>query len=224
MFRPLLAGLVAAFAVFGCAPAQTAGPDRAARWEKDVAAIEKRLKKDRPARSGVAFVGSSSIRLWDLKTSFPDLNAVNLGFGGSQVPDQTQFVPRLVVPLKPRAIVFYAGDNDIAAGRTPENVRDDFAEFVAAVHAKLPKARVLFVAIKPSLSRWKQFGRQAEANALVKAVCAGDGRLAYVDVVSPMLGEDGKPDPDLFVKDGLHLSAKGYEVWTEAVTKALDEK
>jgi lysophospholipase L1-like esterase len=212
MFRPLLAGLLAAFAVSGCAPAQTAGPDRAARWEKDVIAIEKRLRKDPPAAGGVAFVGSSSIRLWDLKKSFPDLDAVNLGFGGSQVPDQTHYAPRLVLPLEPRAVVFYAGDNDVAAGRTPKQVRDDFEAFARRVHATLPKARVLFVAIKPSPARWKQFERQSAANALVKAVCAGDERLVYVDVVTAMLGPDGEPDPDLFVADRLHLSAKGYEV------------
>ncbi|HVK17628.1 MAG TPA: GDSL-type esterase/lipase family protein [Fimbriiglobus sp.] len=220
MIRSLLTGLLAALAVFGCAPAQTAGPDRAARWEKDVAAIEKRLKKDPPDAGGVAFVGSSSIRLWDVGKSFPDCTATNVGFGGSQIPDQTHFVPRLVLPLEPRAIVFYAGDNDIAAGRDPKAVRDDFAEFAARVHAELPKTHILFVAIKPSIARWKQFGRQAEANALVKAVCAGDERLAYVDVVTPMLGSDGKLDPDLFVKDGLHLSAKGYAVWTKAVNEA----
>lgn len=224
MIRPPLTGLLAVFAAFGCAPAQTAGPDRAARWEKDVAAIEKRLRKDQPAAGGVAFVGSSSIRLWDLTKSFPDVNAVNLGFGGSQVPDQTHFAPRLVLPLKPRAVVFYAGDNDVAAGRTPEQVRDDFAAFAGRVHAKLPKARVLFVAIKPSPARWKQFPRQTEANRLVKAVCAGDERLVFVDVVPAMLGPDGKPDPDLFVADGLHLSAKGYAVWTAAVTKVLEAR
>ena len=118
--------------------------------------------------------------------------------------------------------MFYAGDNDVAAGRTPEQVRDDFEAFARRVHAKLPKARVLFVAIKPSLARWKQFERQSEANALVKAVCAGDERLVYVDVVPAMLGPDGEPDPDLFVADRLHLSAKGYEVWTAAVNKALE--
>ena len=104
MIRLLPAGLWAVLAVVGCAPAQTAGPDRAARWEKDIAAIEKRLKQAPPARGGVAFAGSSSIRLWDLKKSFPDRNAVNLGFGGSQIPDSTRFAPRLILPLAPRAV------------------------------------------------------------------------------------------------------------------------
>jgi lysophospholipase L1-like esterase len=215
MFRPLLAVL----AISVCALAQSG--DRFARWEKEVAAIEKRLAADPPKKGGVAFAGSSSVRLWDLTKSFPDLDAVNLGFGGSQIPDNTHFASRLLLPLAPRAVVFYAGDNDIAAGRTPKQVQNDFRAFVQVVHAKLPKTRILFISVKPSLARWKLYDRQQEANALVKAVCDADERLAFVDIGPDMLGADGKPDPALFARDGLHLSPKGYEVWTAAVKKAL---
>src|SRR5690348_16061542 len=107
MFRPLVAVLV----VTVCALAQSG--DRFARWEKEVAGIEKRLAADPPKKGGVAFAGSSSVRLWDLKKSFPDLDAANLGFGGSQIPDSTHFAPRILLPLEPRAVVFYAGDNDL---------------------------------------------------------------------------------------------------------------
>jgi lysophospholipase L1-like esterase len=169
----------------------------------------------------VVFAGSSSIRLWDLGKSFPDLTAVNAGFGGSEVRDSTHFAPRVVLPPEPRAVVFYAGDNDLAKGRTPDQVRDDFAAFVKVVHGKLPKAKVLFIAVKPSLARWKLFDQQKKANDLVKALCATDDRLRFVDVVPGMLGPDGAPIPELFVKDGLHLSEKGYAVWTKAVKKAL---
>ncbi len=195
--------------------------DPFAKWEKEVAAIEKRLKETPPAKGGVVFAGSSSIRLWDLKKSFPDLNAVNAGFGGSQIPDSTHFAPRLILPHEPKAVVFYAGDNDLAAKRTPTQLRDDFAAFVKAVHEKLPKAKIHFIPVKPSLKRWELFDRQKEANALVKEFCAKDPRLGYIDIVPVMLGGDGKPIEDLFVKDGLHLSPKGYELWTKAVTKAL---
>lgn len=195
--------------------------DPFAKWEKEVAAIEKRLKDAPPAKGGVAFAGSSSIRLWDLKKSFPDLSTVNVGFGGSQIPDSTHFAPRILLPLEPKTIVFYAGDNDLAANRTPKQVRDDFAAFAKAIHEKLPKTKILFIAVKPSLKRWDIYDKQKEANALVKKFCEKDSRLGFVDIVSVMLGPDGKPIEDLFVKDGLHLSPKGYELWTKAVTKAL---
>jgi lysophospholipase L1-like esterase len=200
---------------------QPTDTERFAKWEKEVAAIEKRLKAAPPKAGGVIFSGSSSIRLWDLKKSFPGQGYVNVGFGGSEVRDCTHFAPRLITPYQPRAVVFYAGDNDIASGRTPEQVRDDFKAFCAAVHKDVPKCRILFVAVKPSISRWKKFDVQQKANALVKAACGADERLGFIDIVPAMLGPDGMPVPGLFAKDGLHMSPAGYEKWTAAVSAAL---
>ncbi len=191
------------------------------RWENEIRGIEKRLADKPPAKGGVVFAGSSSIRLWDVAKAFPDVPAANVGFGGSQIPDCTFFVNRLVVPLEPKTVVFYAGDNDIAQNRPAEHVRDDFAAFAAAVHAKLPKCRVLFLSVKPSGSRWKLYEKQQTANALVKAACETDDRLKYVDVGSVLLGTDGTPDPELFVKDQLHLSPKGYEKWNAVLGPLL---
>lgn len=191
--------------------------DRVAKWEKEVAAIEKRLAADPPKPGGVVFAGSSSVRLWDLAKSFPGAGYVNVGFGGSEIRDCTHFAARLIARHKPRAVVFYAGDNDLNSKRTPEQVRDDFRAFVAAV----PDARILFVAVKPSPKRWAIFGQQKEANRLVKAVCDADPRLTFVDVVPAMLGPDGKPKPELYVKDELHLSPAGYAVWVPLVAKAI---
>lgn len=191
------------------------------KWEKDVAAIEARLTRNPPKPGAVFFVGSSSIVKWDVAKSFPDLSAVNVGFGGSQVRDSTHFAARILTPHKPGTIVFYAGDNDINAGRKPEQVAADFKEFCAAVHKDAPRTRVLFIAVKPSLARWNQFEKQTKANALVREVCATDSRLGFIDVVPRMLGPDGKPVPDFFVKDGLHMTPAGYEAWTAAVREAL---
>jgi len=202
-------------------PADPRDADRPARWEKEVAAIEKRLKDAAVKPGGVVFAGSSSIRLWDLKKSFPGADYANAGFGGSEIRDSTHAAARLVTPWQPKAVVFYAGDNDIANNRTAEQVAADFRAFCAAVHEAAPKCRVLFVAVKPSILRWKRFDVQQKANAKVKEFCATDPRLAFVDIVPLMLGTDGKPVPELFAKDGLHLSAAGYEKWTAAVAAAL---
>lgn len=204
-------------------PADPKDAERFAKWEKEVAAIEKRLKDAPPKAGGVVFAGSSSIRLWDLKKSFPGRDYGNVGFGGSQIRDCTHFAARLVTPFKPKAVVFYAGDNDVAAGRTPEQVCNDFRAFCAAVHNDVPKCRVLFVAVKPSIARWKQYDAQTKANRLVKDVCAADPRLGFVDIVPVMLGPDGMPVAELFAKDGLHLSPAGYEKWTAAVKAALEK-
>jgi lysophospholipase L1-like esterase len=195
--------------------------DPFARWEKNIAAIEKRLKADPPAPGAVFFAGSSSIVFWDLKKWFPDKDYVNVGFGGSVIRDSTHFAPRILTLHKPGTIVFYAGDNDIAQNRTPEEVLGDFRAFVATVRKDNPGCRVFFIPVKPSIARWKRYDTQTKANALVRDACAKGEHLGYIDIVPLMLGADGAPDPELFVKDGLHLSPKGYELWTAEVNKAL---
>ena len=74
-----------------------------------------------------------------------------------------------------------------------------------------------FIGIKPSIQRWRLIQNVREANALIREYCDGDDRLGFVDVDGPMMGWGAKPRKDLFVEDGLHLSAKGYELWTVLV-------
>ena len=192
------------------------------RWEKYIARFEAADKKQMPQPDGVLFIGSSSIRMWKtLEQDFPGLPVINRGFGGSQIADSNHFAGRIVHPYKPRQIVLYAGDNDVAGGKSPETVLADFQQFLKTVRAKLPKVRVSFIAIKPSLSRWKLSGKMAMANSLVRDACGKDKRLDYIDIWQPMLDDNGKPRPDLFLGDGLHLNAKGYALWTSIVKPYL---
>ena len=192
------------------------------RWEKYIARFEAADKKQMPQPDGVLFIGSSSIRMWKtLEQDFPGLPVINRGFGGSQIADSNHFAGRIVHPYKPRQIVLYAGDNDVAGGKSPERVLSDFQQFLKTVRAKLPKVRVSFIAIKPSLSRWKLSGKMAMANSLVRDACGKDKRLDYIDIWQPMLDDNGKPRPDLFLGDGLHLNAKGYALWTSIVKPYL---
>jgi lysophospholipase L1-like esterase len=195
--------------------------DPFAKWEKEITAIEKRLRESPPAPGQVCFAGSSTIRLWDLKKSFPGKPYVNVGFGGCEIRDVTHFAPRIILPHKPGAIVFYAGDNDMAKKRTAEQVRDDFREFCKTIHKDLPKTQIFYLPIKPSLARWTLFEDQKKANGFVRDECAKDRRLTYLDIVPSVLGPDGKPRPDHFVKDGLHLSEAGYKPWAAIVEAAL---
>jgi lysophospholipase L1-like esterase len=168
------------------------------------------------------FVGSSSIRRWDLPRSFTGLPVINRCFGGSQIADSTHFAPRIFFKHRPRVAVLYAGDNDLAAGRTPDQVLADFQDFARAVHRGLPKTRVVFLAIKPSNQRGRLVDQVRKANGLIQAYCKGQDWLSYVDVFTPMLGAHGKPRPELFAKDGLHLNALGYQLWASLVKPYLN--
>jgi lysophospholipase L1-like esterase len=192
-----------------------------ARWEKAIKAFEQEDARKPPPKQAILFIGSSSIRKWNLGKSFPDRATINRGFGGSEIVDSTHFAPRILLVHEPRIVVLYAGDNDLARGRTPQGVHEDFQKFVKIVHDKLPKTRILFVAIKPSIKRFMLLDRIRQANELIKKDCARDERLVFVDVFTPMLGKDGKPRGELFVKDGLHLNARGYQLWADLVRPHL---
>ncbi|MEX0819441.1 MAG: SGNH/GDSL hydrolase family protein [Pirellulaceae bacterium] len=191
------------------------------RWEATIQAFEEQDARQTPPKNGFLFVGSSSIRLWDLKKWFPDLNAINRGFGGSEVSDSVEFAERIILKYEPRVVVVYAGDNDIAHGKTPQRVRDDFQELVSLIHAKLPQTKIVYVAVKPSIKRWALIDRVRETNRLITELTAKAERLEFVDVDKPMIGSDDLPRKELFVADGLHLSDEGYAIWTSLVKPHL---
>lgn len=195
------------------------------RWEKEVAAYEATDRTSAPPRGEIVFVGSSSIRNWDLAASFPDLKVINRGVWaagqGFELGDVVRFVDRLVVPHQPRIVVVYAGDNDISGGKTSEQVVVEAERLINRLRTKLPDVRIVFIGVKPSLSRWLQVDRMRLTNTLLRQVCERDDRVAYVDVDGPMMGWDERPRRELFVDDGLHLSLEGYRLWTTLVRPFL---
>ena len=212
---------VPACLLFVTADAQEKSPEK---WEKSIKSFEENIKSGESKPGAVMFIGSSSIRLWDLPKWFPKHTAVNHGFGGSEVSDSLHFFDRIVKPLRPKMILMYAGDNDIAKGKTAEIVHRDFSRFADRVRKDLPEGtRLGFIAIKPSIKRWNLADEMSKANALIAKDCKSDDQLTYIDIWTPMLGDDGKPKPELFAKDGLHLNANGYKMWTRIVQKSLQD-
>ena len=188
--------------------------DRAAKWEKNIVAIEKRLEEKVPPKDGIFFVGSSTIVNWNVAKSFPGLPVINVGFGGSEIRDSTLFASRILIKHHPKTIVFYAGDNDLNSKRTPEQVLADFKSFVKTIHDDLPKTRIIFLSIKPSPSRIKAIDLQKKTNHLVSDFCKNDEHLLFVDLFPLLLDSEGKPKTELFKEDELHLNPTGYEKLT----------
>jgi len=220
---------VTLFALFGlvAVPAvlsrQLAAQNDQDRWEPAIKKFEEADKLSPPPRNAIVFIGASSIVRWNLKESFPELGAqaMNRGFGGSLAPDSTRYADRIVIPYKPRMVVFYAGDNDIEANHTPQQIADDFAAFERTVHAALPETQIVFISIKPSIRRFRWIEQIKGANALVRQYCATHSHLTFVDIFPQMLGPDGKPRKELLVEDGLHMTPAGYKIWNDALRPIL---
>lgn len=198
-------------------------PPSSPDWTADMARFDAEDATTPPPKDAFVFTGSSSVRMWEsLAADFPGKPVLNRGFGGSQVRDSVHYAEQVAIRYRPRMILVYAGDNDINAGRSPQQVLHDFRAFVARIRRDLPDTPIGFLAIKPSPSRAEQLPRQQEANALVKAEAARLHQVEFIDVATPMLGSDGQPRPELFIEDRLHMNAAGYALWRGIVAPYLD--
>lgn len=192
------------------------------RWVSDIERFEAADRRHFPVPGSIVFAGSSSIAQWQtLSKDFGYVPVLNRGIGGSGLYDNVQSFDRIILPYKPPVVVLYAGENDIAEGRAPAQVLQDFQAFVSNLHAQLPATRIVFVSIKPSIARWPLADKMREANRLIKDYTRKDKRLAYVDVFTPMLDASGKPRGELFLADGLHMNARGYSIWRRLIAPVL---
>src|SRR5215467_13192593 len=214
-----------ALALSAAAAHAPANPPPAATLEQELAAeIDRFTAADRvapPAPCQVLFVGSSSIVKWreTLGADMAPMPVINRGFGGAYIEHVNRWFNQIVAPYLPRAIVFYAGENDIDAGKSVDRVVADFDEFMNRKNQALGETPVYFISLKPSKLRFREFPRQSQVNAAIRERAGQRSDLHYVDVVPSML-ENGKPK-HIFEPDDLHMTRAGYIIWTQVVRAAL---
>ena len=221
MMRVVIAAVVLAVAPLLATAQPVASPDPA-RFEKDIAAFEAEDAAAPPAPGGTLFVGSSSIRYWDVAREFAALRPIRRGYGGSHVSDTIHFAARLILPYRPALIVFYAGDADVAAGKSAARIAADTHTLVALIHSRLPGTPVVVIGTKPSPLHWPHMATIRAANAAVKANLAGDQLAAYVDAEAGLLGADGRPRAEFYAENGLNLNERGYAAWTAALRPTIE--
>lgn len=177
-----------------------------------------------PAPNAILFVGSSSIRMWkDIHKDFPGKTIINRGFGGSSTPHVIQYADDIIFPYNPKQIVIYVGENDIAStpAATPVEVASRIDTLISLIRSKLPEVPIVFISIKPSISRLALMPQMKEANKIICKRLSDQENIVFVDVFSKMLDEKGKPVKDIFLADNLHMNAKGYAIWKKALEPAL---
>lgn len=215
---PLRSRLVIVFLLL-LVPSIQAAPEN---WAAEIDRLVANDAARPPAPGGVVFIGSSSIRLWSsLAQDFPGVATINRGFGGSELPDSVHYIDRVVIPYRPRAVVLYAGENDLWAGKSSASVVAAFEAFRSRLHAALPEARLIFLSIKESPSRVRVRDTVRETNRRIAELCAADPRCVFVDVATPLLDAAGGFRPELFIADQLHLSAAGYAIWKQVLAPHL---
>jgi lysophospholipase L1-like esterase len=192
-------------------------------FEPEIEALKAKLV-DPPPRP-IVFYGSSSIRLWStLSQDLPDYAVLNCGFGGSRLTDCLYFAPRVVTPLKPSAVVIYAGDNDLATGAAPEQVFDSFRQLFFALRTSSPDLPIAFVSVKPCPARFKYIHNIERFNHLVDDFLGTQPDTDYIDIFSDLLGPDHQPIVSLFRSDQIHLSQAGYQILRRDISEYLHDE
>lgn len=194
------------------------------RFDSAIAAFEAEDAKNGYTKDGILFTGSSSIRFWtSMQEDMQGLPVLNRGFGGSTIPEVLHYQDRYLFQHRPQIVVFYCGENDIHAGASPEMVLESFEEFTRILEQRLPDTKLVFISMKPSLARWDMWDKFQEGNALIKDFIDSKPNMTYLDCSLSMLKADGNVKEDIFVEDGLHMNAKGYEGWTKQLYPILKE-
>lgn len=193
------------------------------RFGKEIDAFKHADSLKPPAKNAIVFVGSSSFRLWkDLQDDFPDYPVINRGFGGSSLPHVIENAEAIIIDYEPKQVVIYCGENDFMSDTvTSEIVVDRFKTLFSLLRKELPRAKISFVAMKPSPSRQRLKSEIGAANIAIRDFLKKQRRASYINIWDPMLDEKGNPRPELFLKDMLHMNDKGYAIWQEAIRPHL---
>jgi lysophospholipase L1-like esterase len=194
-------------------------------FKNEIDAFQKADNISMPAQGGIVFAGSSSFRMWkNINTTFPDYPIINRGFGGSSLPDVIYYAQETILKYKPKQIFIYCGENDIAGNSTvtADTVLQRFKKLFSLIRTNLnKKTEVVYVSIKPSVSRWHLEKTFVEANSLIKKFLSRESNTKFLDVHSSMLNDDGTVMKDIFIEDNLHMNAKGYKIWESIIQPAL---
>ncbi len=193
------------------------------RFQNEIDAFNKWDAKNSWPKEAVLFVGSSSIRMWKTHEAFPDFPVINRGFGGAHISDVLYYYNDIVKKYRAPIIVFYAGDNDIAGGKTVVQVYEDYVKFVKMIKKDDFEVKLIYIPIKPSINRWRYWEKMNRVNLKIKEYNDKDENLYYIDLATPLLDASGNPKKDVFIGDGLHLNKKGYALWEKLLSLLLEQ-
>ena len=205
------------------APVQTIAPNGPPFWN-EIAEFKRRDSIQRPPANAILFVGSSSFRKWTgVQNDFPGYPIINRGFGGSTLDDVIRYAGEIIYPYRPKEVVIYCGDNDLAAGKSAKKVYKRFVKLYDMIRKRLGNIDIVFVSIKPSPSREKLMPAMEQANDLIRNFMAERSHASFVDVYHLMLNSQGHPIDNLFVADKLQMNERGYKIWQQALLPYLDK-
>lgn len=173
----------------------------------------------------IVFTGSSSMVGWKtVARDMAPLPVTNRAFGGSDSGQLWYYADRAVLPLKPKVVVIYIGDNDMPQQGVSVAMYMKYVQmFVERVRAEVPDCRFVFLPCKASVARWHLWLKFQDANAALKTYCDGDEKIEFVDTNSVLLDADGIVRPECYGTDKLHFLPFVYGEWTKLLKPVVEK-
>ena len=194
------------------------------RFQDEVNSYKQADKSNPPQEGCYLFIGSSSMRMWkSLQEDFKDYPVINRGFGGSHFSDVIYYFEDLILTYNPEKIVIYEGDNDIASNKSTGKIMKDLKKLLRMIRNDLDHPDIAIISAKPSPRRWDLKDKYENLNTEIEKLSSKDQDLTYIDVYTYMLNENGRPEPELFMEDSLHMTQKGYEIWKEQIQPFVEK-
>lgn len=194
------------------------------RFQKAIDAFKLQDSLESIDHKQIVFTGSSSIRMWSsLEEDMSEFDVLNRGFGGSTLAELNHYSENLIYSYSPEILVVYCGENDINDGLDPDQVVQEFKHLQKGFNENLPDSKLVYLSMKPSLARWDHWDAMSEGNEKISKLCEASDRSYYIDISQVMMKDSLELDSTIFIEDGLHMNAKGYELWTGIIKPFLTE-
>ncbi|HEV3120162.1 MAG TPA: platelet-activating factor acetylhydrolase IB subunit [Gemmataceae bacterium] len=178
----------------------------------------------------VLFLGDSITQGWETngakvwKNRYEPLHAANFGIGG----DRTQHVlwrikdGNELTGIQPKAVVLMIGTNNMGSN-SAEQIADGISAIVQELRSQRPEAKLLLLGIFPRSAKPtdKLRDKIKDVNAIIAKLDDGKN-VRYLDIGDKFLEKDGTLSKQI-MPDYVHLTARGYEIWADAIQPSLDE-
>lgn len=176
--------------------------------------IVKELETRKPG--GLVLLGDSITQQFPGPDIFPGAEPFNQGIGGDSVPGVIDRLD-LVEAAKPSRLYLMIGCNDHHYGTGPlEELRAKYWVLAEGLRKAAPDADVTMLSVLPMGAALEDKNQSIrDTNAMLPEVAKKSG-FEFIDLTPWFADASGNLRED-FTPDGVHLTARGYEAWMEAI-------
>jgi lysophospholipase L1-like esterase len=187
----------------------------------------KRFWKERDRKQGALVLAGDSL-LGGWKTAEQDLApavVANRGVGGDTSRGLVFRFQEDILDLKPSRIVLLIGGNDLSAHQSPQQTARNIERMLDAAARHDADLPVVLCTLTPRANPAAPVkpGDFDALNAQIRRIAAARPNVTLLDLQPWFTAADGTPEAAYFGKDRLHLNAKGYERFHEALRTVLPQ-